>query len=48
MNRPAWLDELELLVIRYGNAIGPDLAALTMAELWGVYLFLRALTERGG
>jgi hypothetical protein len=42
------LDELELLVLRYGNAIGPDLAALTMAELWGLYLFLRALAEKGG
>ncbi len=48
MSRPAWLDELELLAIRYGNAIGPDLAALTTAELWGVYLFLRALAEQGG
>lgn len=48
MNRPAWLDELALLATRYGHGIGPDLAALTMLEAWGLYRFLRALAEGGG
>jgi hypothetical protein len=37
-----------MLAARLGHGVGPDLGALTMAELWGVYLFLRALAEKGG
>ena len=48
MSRPAWVADLETLAARYGLGIGADLAALTMAELWGVYAFLRAMAERGG
>jgi hypothetical protein len=49
MNGPAWLEELQALVARFAErGVGPDLAALTMAELWGVYMFLRAVAERGG
>ena len=41
MNDPAWLDELQALAARFaGLGIGPDLAALTVAEAWGLYLFL--------
>jgi len=41
---PDWLKELQTLVWRlpqYG--IGPDLAALTTAELWELYCFLKRL-----
>jgi precorrin-3B methylase len=43
-----WLAELQALAARYGAALGADLAALSLAELWGVYAFLRAWTERAG
>ena len=48
MNRPAWMEELAFLAARYCSVVGADLAALTLAELWGVYLFLRTWAERGG
>lgn len=48
MNTPEWLDELALLATRYGYGLGPDLAALTMVEAWGLYRLLRALAEGGG
>ncbi len=47
MSRPAWVDELQGLAVRFGYGLGPDLAALSLVELWGVYTFLRAWIERG-
>lgn len=36
-----WLDSLEYLLVKYaGLGISPDVAALTLLELYGVYLFL--------
>ena len=49
MNRPAlWLDELRSLTVRFsGYGIGPDLAGLTLAQAWGLFLFLRRLAAEG-
>jgi hypothetical protein len=45
VNGPAsWLNELQALAVRFsGYGIGPDLAGLTLAEPWGLCLFLRRL-----
>ena len=41
MNAPAWLEDLQALAARFaGLGIGPDLAALTLAEAWALYRFL--------
>ena len=49
MSRPAtWLDELQSLAVRFsGYGIGPDLAGLTLAQAWGLFRFLRRLTDSG-
>ena len=40
-----WFDELEWLAARFsGYGIGPDLAGLTLAQLLGVFIFLRRLS----
>lgn len=40
MNSP-WLQELQELCERYSYlGMGSDLAALSIEELWGLYLFL--------
>ena len=44
VSRPAlWLDELQSLAARL-HGIGPDLAGLTLAQAWGLFLFLHRLT----
>ena len=43
-----WLAGLEALAARFGHGLAADLALLNSAELWGLYLFLRALLERSG
>ena len=41
-----WLDEVQLLAVRFsGYAIGPDLAGLTLAQAWGLFLFLRRIAD---
>jgi len=41
MKAPAWLEDLQALAARFARlSIGPDLAALTLAEAWGLYRFL--------
>lgn len=41
MNGPAWLEDLQALAARFaGLGIGPDLAALTLAEAWLLYRLL--------
>lgn len=49
VSRPAsWLDELQSLAVRFsGYGIGPDLAGLTLAQAWGLFLFLRRLAAVG-
>ena len=46
MSRPAsWLDDLQSLAVRFsGYGIDPDLAGLTLAQAWGLFVFLRRLT----
>jgi hypothetical protein len=41
-----WLTELEALVARYGFGIAPDMAAMNLTQLWGLYCFLRSIAER--
>ncbi len=37
-----WLKELQTLIWRHPEqGIGADLASLTIAELWGIYRFLK-------
>ena len=37
-----WLEELQWLAARFsGHGISPDLAGLTLAQVWGVFVFLR-------
>lgn len=44
MSRSDWCNELEALAIRFPQAgVSADLAALSLAELWGVLQFLRTL-----
>jgi hypothetical protein len=46
MTAPCWLGRLQLLAARCpGLCISPDLAALTLAEAWGLY---RALVRIAG
>ena len=49
MNVPPWWgDELQSLAVRFaGYGIGPDLAGLTLAQAWGLYLFLARLAAEG-
>ena len=48
MNAPAWLEDLQALAARFaGLGIGPDLAALTLAEAWGLYRFLARIAAGG-
>ena len=40
----SWLDELQSQAVRFsGYGIGPDLAGLTLAQAWGLFLFLHRL-----
>ncbi len=43
-----WLDELQVLAARFsGHGVGPDIAGLTQAEAWGVFVFLRRIAQGG-
>jgi hypothetical protein len=43
-----WLDRLQCLAVHFSVAgIGPDLAGLTLAEAWGVVMFLQRLAAGG-
>jgi len=40
------LERVQTLAVRLSHlGLGPDLAALTLAELWGVYRFLQRLAN---
>ena len=44
MTGAPWLEELEMLAVRFsGYGIGPDVASLTLAQAWGVFVFLRRM-----
>ncbi len=48
MSARAWLEDLQSLAARCtGLGIGPDLAALTLAEAWGLYRFLARMAGGG-
>ena len=46
MTRAApWIEELEWLAVRFGGyGIGPEVAGLTLAQVWGLCVFLRRLS----
>ncbi len=47
MNNEHWLERLQMLCARFSHlGISPDLAALSMIELWGLYLFLSRLADQ--
>ena len=40
----SWLEELQSLAVRFsGYGIGPDLAGLTLAQAWGLFVLMRRL-----
>lgn len=46
MSSEAWLESLQTLCARFSHlGIGADLAALSLIELWGLYLYLSHLVE---
>ena len=45
MSSAAWIEELQWLAVRFsGYGICPDAASLTLAQAWGVLVFLRRMT----
>lgn len=48
MNNSDWLERLQILCNRFSHlGIGADLAALSIVEAWGLYLFLSRLVDAG-
>lgn len=48
MNNPDWLARLQSLSVRFSHlGIGADLAALSLIDAWGLYLYLSRLAEAG-
>ncbi len=46
MTPPDWLERLQWLAARFPQAgMSPDLAGLSLADLWAVYRFLCRLAE---
>lgn len=46
MSPAAWLDRLQCLAARFPeHGIGADLAALSTADLWGLYRFLSRIAD---
>jgi len=46
--REDWLERLQCLAVRFPQCgMGADLAGLALADLWGVYRFLRISAHRG-
>lgn len=44
-----WTVELQMLLVRFSSyGAGHDLAALTLAERWGLYCYLRRIAAGGG
>lgn len=41
-----WLERLQCLSVRFSHlGIGADIAALSIVEAWGLYLFLSRLAD---
>lgn len=41
-----WLQKLQTLAVRYSHlGLNPDLASLSLVELYGIYLWLRGLSD---
>lgn len=46
MNNLDWRERLQCLSVRFAHlGIGADLAALSIVEVWGLYLFLSRLAD---
>lgn len=48
MSGAAWLEDFQALAARFAAlGIGPDLANLTLAQAWGLFVFLSRLAGNG-
>ena len=48
MSAADWQVELHALAVRFsGYGVGPDLVCLTLAQAWGLFVFLRRVAARG-
>lgn len=46
MTYPSWLERLQMLSVRFSNlGVSPDLAGLSLSELWGLYCYLSRLAD---
>ena len=46
MSNETWQERLQMLSVRYSHlGIGADMAALSIVEAWGLYLFLSRLAD---
>lgn len=46
MNNLDWLERLQSLSVRFSHlGMGADMAALSIVEAWGLYLFLSRLAD---
>lgn len=46
MHSETWLERLQCLSVRFSHlGIGADIAALSIIEAWGLYLFLSRLAD---
>ena len=46
MNNETWLERLQSISVQFSHlGIGADLTALSLIELWGLYLFLSRLAD---
>jgi hypothetical protein len=46
MNNLDWLERLQFHFVRFSHlGIGADIAALSIVEAWGLYLFLSHLAD---
>lgn len=44
MDNDDWLKALQGLLVRFSSlGIGPDVASLSMVELWGLYCYLKRM-----
>jgi len=46
MDHKDWVERLEMLLVRFSHlGIGADVAALSLFELWSLYLYLSRLMD---
>lgn len=46
MNNQDWMERLQCLSVRFSHlGVGADIAALSIVEAWGLYLYLSRLAD---